>query len=215
MLQKPRRLHLRLTDVYRLVTSQLLIVTVISSSSIEKKSLLNIMVPKVWLIFKFKAWYSTFMLIGTSRTNGFGKHSCQSSTNRGCWCYWCTFKRRCYGTTKVGSLERGRHCAYADPHIWCCRAYVVPKDTRLLNDASFPSEVQEWIKGKVSHHKYLRGGTSFLQQNCSQQCLTDENVGVVAAIETIPRSPSGKILRRELRKRSKTESSTHSSKSKL
>ncbi|EJT98498.1 acetyl-CoA synthetase-like protein [Dacryopinax primogenitus] len=63
------------------------------------------------------------------------------------------------------------------------RGYIVPKgglgtlDAR--GQAKLSSEVQEWVKGKVAHHKYLRGG--------------------VVCIETIPKGASGKILRRVLR----------------
>lgn len=41
------------------------------------------------------------------------------------------------------------------------------------------SEIQDYIAGKTSHHKHLRGGVEFIQE--------------------IPKSASGKILRRILR----------------
>ncbi|KAG9127778.1 hypothetical protein FRC07_009366 [Ceratobasidium sp. 392] len=44
---------------------------------------------------------------------------------------------------------------------------------------AFEAEVQIWIRSRVAKHKYLRGG--------------------VCVIEAIPKSPSGKILRRQLR----------------
>ncbi|KAF8340323.1 uncharacterized protein EI90DRAFT_3035186 [Cantharellus anzutake] len=59
------------------------------------------------------------------------------------------------------------------------RAYVVPRDRALLKDPAFPSEIQKWIQGKVSYYKELRGG--------------------VVAVESVPRSVSGKLLRRILR----------------
>jgi hypothetical protein len=44
-----------------------------------------------------------------------------------------------------------------------CSAYVVTsRNAELLKDpkaaADFEKETQEWIKTKVAHHKYLRGG---------------------------------------------------------
>lgn len=59
-------------------------------------------------------------------------------------------------------------------------AYVVPstKDVTEL-------EIVEWVNGQVSNPKKLRGGVVFLAE--------------------IPKSPSGKILRRELRERAKKE----------
>lgn len=70
------------------------------------------------------------------------------------------------------------------------RAYVVStNNAALLADSSkraaFENEVQEWIKPRVAKHKYLRGG--------------------VRVIEAIPRSGSGKILRRQLRDRAEKE----------
>jgi 4-coumarate--CoA ligase len=54
------------------------------------------------------------------------------------------------------------------------RAYVVKKDSNLK-----AKEVQEWIAERVSTYKKLRGGVFF--------------------VESIPKSPSGKILRRQLK----------------
>jgi len=70
------------------------------------------------------------------------------------------------------------------------RAYVVStNNAALLADSSkrvaFENEVQEWIKSRVAKHKYLRGG--------------------VRVIEAIPRSGSGKILRRKLKERAENE----------
>ncbi|KAK0211111.1 AMP binding protein [Desarmillaria ectypa] len=69
------------------------------------------------------------------------------------------------------------------------RAYVVPAnpDRTKTNGlkVSFESEVAKWITTKVAHHKHLRGG--------------------VVVIDAIPKSPSGKILRRELRELAKKE----------
>ncbi|KAI0034708.1 hypothetical protein K488DRAFT_77108 [Vararia minispora EC-137] len=66
------------------------------------------------------------------------------------------------------------------------RAYVVskPGSTLAISD-SFEKDVQTFVAANVAGHKRLRGG--------------------VAAIEAIPRSASGKILRRELRELAKTE----------
>lgn len=45
--------------------------------------------------------------------------------------------------------------------------------------------MQKWIEGHVAKHKFLRGG--------------------VVVIDAIPKSASGKILRRELKDRAKQE----------
>jgi acyl-coenzyme A synthetase/AMP-(fatty) acid ligase len=45
--------------------------------------------------------------------------------------------------------------------------------------------VQRWLAGKVARHKHLRGG--------------------VVVVDAIPKSPTGKILRRELRERAKRD----------
>ncbi|KAJ6586948.1 hypothetical protein DFH09DRAFT_1142057 [Mycena vulgaris] len=54
------------------------------------------------------------------------------------------------------------------------RAYVVADKTVISARA-----IQEFVKGRLASHKQLRGGVEF--------------------VETIPKSPSGKILRKELR----------------
>lgn len=67
------------------------------------------------------------------------------------------------------------------------RAYVVHEKglkTNAEKDA-FSKHVQEWIGARVAKHKFLRGG--------------------VIVIDAIPKSAAGKILRRELRERSKKE----------
>ncbi|KAL5530601.1 hypothetical protein ACEPAF_6859 [Sanghuangporus sanghuang] len=68
------------------------------------------------------------------------------------------------------------------------RAYVVhaqglPKDEK--DRQAFATAVQKWIETHVARHKFLRGG--------------------VVVIDAIPKSASGKILRRELRERAKKE----------
>ncbi|KAF9243124.1 AMP binding protein [Melanogaster broomeanus] len=66
------------------------------------------------------------------------------------------------------------------------RAYIVP--ARVVSDpesASFATSVQEWISSRVAAHKRLRGGVILVGQ--------------------VPKSASGKILRRELRERAKGE----------
>ncbi|KAF5384542.1 hypothetical protein D9757_006443 [Collybiopsis confluens] len=64
------------------------------------------------------------------------------------------------------------------------RAYIVPADFSR-SSALFGREVQEWMKTKVAKHKYLRGG--------------------VIMMEAIPKSASGKILRRQLKDQAKRE----------
>ena len=70
------------------------------------------------------------------------------------------------------------------------RAYVVPKagldSLKEKKDAEeFMKDVSEWVAAKVANHKKLRGG--------------------VVLIEAIPKSPSGKILRKDLRAMTKKE----------
>ena len=57
-------------------------------------------------------------------------------------------------------------------------AYVVPSTKEITAE-----EIVQWVNGQVSNHKKLRGGVVFLPE--------------------IPKSPSGKILRRDLRERAK------------
>ena len=54
------------------------------------------------------------------------------------------------------------------------RAYVVADKTKLSEE-----QIKDYVKGQVSNHKQLRGGVKF--------------------VDAIPKSPSGKILRRMLR----------------
>ncbi|KJA18782.1 hypothetical protein HYPSUDRAFT_144499 [Hypholoma sublateritium FD-334 SS-4] len=69
------------------------------------------------------------------------------------------------------------------------RAYVAhanPASLRSQSDKiAFAESVRSWVQSKVARHKYLRGG--------------------VVVIAVIPKSAAGKILRRELRERSKGE----------
>jgi hypothetical protein len=69
------------------------------------------------------------------------------------------------------------------------RAYLVPAASQsssgAMDRALLGAEVAEWLKKHVAPHKYLRGG--------------------VIIVDTIPKSPSGKILRRELRERARME----------
>ena len=51
---------------------------------------------------------------------------------------------------------------------------------------AFSKEIQEWVKTRAPNHKFLRGG--------------------VVIIDEVPKSGSGKILRRQLRDRVKAES---------
>lgn len=66
------------------------------------------------------------------------------------------------------------------------RAYIVCSDPNQLKDkGAFAHEISEWIKTKVARHKYLRGG--------------------VVIVDEIPKSPSGKLLRKTLREQAKQE----------
>ena len=61
------------------------------------------------------------------------------------------------------------------------RAYIV----RAPKSTSAPEVFAKYVESRVAKHKQLRGG--------------------VVAIDAIPKSAAGKILRRELRERAKTE----------
>ncbi|KAH0588755.1 hypothetical protein H2248_004559 [Termitomyces sp. 'cryptogamus'] len=69
------------------------------------------------------------------------------------------------------------------------RAYVVhahPERLKIQADkVAFQQDVLKWTHERVARHKFLRGG--------------------VVAIDIIPKSASGKILRRELREKAKVE----------
>jgi len=65
------------------------------------------------------------------------------------------------------------------------RAYIVHKAGTTGARKSFPKDVQLWVEARVAKHKFLRGG--------------------VVIIDAIPKSAAGKILRRELRERAKSE----------
>ncbi|KAM7194445.1 putative 4-coumarate--CoA ligase [Naviculisporaceae sp. PSN 640] len=62
------------------------------------------------------------------------------------------------------------------------RAYVVPVDRKGITE----NEIVEWVSEQVSNYKRIRGGVVFL--------------------DAIPKSPSGKILRKDLRELAKRQS---------
>lgn len=69
-------------------------------------------------------------------------------------------------------------------------AYIVPSrdaaaNLTPANQAEYTKTVGDWIAGQVAPHKRLRGG--------------------IIVIESIPKSPSGKILRKDLRERAAKE----------
>ena len=64
------------------------------------------------------------------------------------------------------------------------RAYVVLKDERMTNGAT-EGEIMQWLQARVASHKRLRGGVRFVNE--------------------IPKSASGKILRRVLKTRAAEE----------
>lgn len=73
-------------------------------------------------------------------------------------------------------------------------AYVVLKDASKASPAK-AAEIQAWVKKQIANHKQLRGGVRF--------------------VDAIPKSPSGKILRRILRDRAKEEGPVNDRQSKL
>lgn len=75
------------------------------------------------------------------------------------------------------------------------RAFVVLAKDQGKGEDEAAKEIVEWMNGKVANHKRLRGGVSF--------------------IEEIPKSASGKILRRVLKDKIKAEEEQGKSKAKL
>lgn len=72
----------------------------------------------------------------------------------------------------------------AERHTELPRAYVVVTPGTAENDAT-AKEIASWMEKKVASHKRLRGGVRFVKE--------------------IPKSPSGKILRRLLRDQANKE----------
>jgi acyl-coenzyme A synthetase/AMP-(fatty) acid ligase len=67
------------------------------------------------------------------------------------------------------------------------RAYVVLREGVEASDAK-AQELAEWVATQVAAHKRLRGGICFVDQ--------------------VPKSPSGKVLRRVMREQAKKEQRT-------
>lgn len=74
------------------------------------------------------------------------------------------------------------------------RAYIVLASGVDTSDDT-AQEIIQWMDGKVAHHKKLRGGIRF--------------------IESIPKTPTGKILRKDLKEASKHEQEQTRAKAKL
>ena len=74
------------------------------------------------------------------------------------------------------------------------RAYVVPRKG-VKGDKSDEKEIVEWLREKVANHKRLRGGVLF--------------------VDEIPKSASGKILRRLLKAKAKEEADKKAEKARL
>jgi 4-coumarate--CoA ligase len=71
-----------------------------------------------------------------------------------------------------------------EEHTEVPRAYIVP-EAGVEPDAKFAKEISDWIAGKVANHKKLRGGVYFIKE--------------------VPKSVSGKILRRVLKEQALKE----------
>ena len=71
------------------------------------------------------------------------------------------------------------------------RAYVVPKKD-MKADNEMEKRVTTWLMNKVANHKRLRGGIRFINQ--------------------IPKSASGKILRRVLKEQAAAEDKSRKAK---
>ena len=80
-----------------------------------------------------------------------------------------------------------------EQHTEVPRAYVVAADGK--NSEKDADEIVTWLNGKVANHKRLRGGVRF--------------------IDEVPKSASGKILRRLLKDKAKQEDAEAGKKAKL
>jgi 4-coumarate--CoA ligase len=80
-----------------------------------------------------------------------------------------------------------------EQHTEVPRAYIVAAEGKG-SDAD-AEEITKWIAGKVANHKRLRGGIRF--------------------IDEVPKSASGKILRRLLKDKAKQEDAKSGKKAKL
>ena len=80
-----------------------------------------------------------------------------------------------------------------EQHTEVPRAYVVAADG--MNNDEDAAEIVKWLGGKVANHKRLRGGVRF--------------------IDEVPKSASGKILRRLLKDKAKQEDAQSGKKAKL
>jgi acyl-CoA synthetase (AMP-forming)/AMP-acid ligase II len=82
-----------------------------------------------------------------------------------------------------------------------CRAYVVHKTGVINAHKSFPKDVQLWIEARVAKHKFLRGGVVVIDAIPKRFVIFD----VYCKYWRYICSAAGKILRRELRERAKSE----------
>lgn len=89
----------------------------------------------------------------------------------------------------MGLKKHNKLTAIADDYshdIERPRAYIVlkPEARRVTQEA----DIHAWIETRISTHKYLTGGIAF--------------------VEEVPKSPSGKIIRKELREWAKRDATT-------
>lgn len=102
------------------------------------------------------------------------------------------------------------------------RAYIVPKQCALQKSKSrqaFEQEIQNWIAGKVANHKRLRGGVVVIDAIpkscvCCRALIPWRNRSGLLADSTLSR-PTGKILRKNLRKLVEEEKAKQGARAKL
>jgi 4-coumarate--CoA ligase len=94
----------------------------------------------------------------------------------------------------VAGVDNGR----GDGSLFVRAWVVLTAEGEKQGDAEISRKLNEWVKSRLSKHKWLTGGVEVVDSVCcisSLFCPNYTNFG------QIPRTPSGKMLRREMRDR--------------